>query len=602
MKKAKAALLWIITAVICVFIAWEIATEIFPQPQFTVDLAEARSQVVTIYTYHDQGTPFPATLTGPDSYACDIPQGYWKNAYHLEFTVDPANNRVLSATINGEAAKREQIVHVSEVAFNSDPYVNTVVLHTSEIELITAIVFICLLIVLLLICLCVKKEIDCNTSGNSLLKTLLSGGTALHYIGKKTRFWALLSIVLSCAIAVGCDVDMFIGTMNLKNYGVNIYQLHATINQRYQIQTIGWPYNIPMLLFYDIGTFPAALFKKMFDVRSYHLWQYLMYKAINATLLMATIIGILSFLEKKKAISEKKIKTAFIWSFFNPVTYYVAIVFIQLDIFPICCLTLACLLLAENRTPVLAGILLAVGMFCKTQGIIVLPLVLILLFFVFLHASGKIEKIRVFKTILFTLITAVLFLLPNLIKGTPLSLLGQYMPHMGRIFYTTIPYAPNVFLYITPMVLILAIIAILIHLNFSTSKYAALVCVQYMIAAIILLFSFSMLSTPSLLLYCIAAFTVEYAFATDNLQRSILGGLSVLTVLDYAFAPEGDVLGLLRYFNFPYTFTNISSLLSGTNKGVIYTSLLFTIAHSTMLALGIYFCRKAMNSLHIDLD
>lgn len=48
----------LITAIICIYVSSMIATAYFPQPQFTIDLTDYATNGVTIYTYHNEGTPF----------------------------------------------------------------------------------------------------------------------------------------------------------------------------------------------------------------------------------------------------------------------------------------------------------------------------------------------------------------------------------------------------------------------------------------------------------------------------------------------------------------------------------------------------------------
>lgn len=595
MKKVRTTLLWIITAAICAYIAWGITVELFPQPQFTVELAEAQNQAVTVYTYHDQGTPFPATLTGPDTYVCDIPQGYWKNAYHLEFTVDPANNRVLSASINGETVNPRHIVQVAE--FNSSsPYCSTVVITTGEAAIKSLIMFCAVLAVLLALCLIVRREIKSSGYGN-IGKAILCGGSALKYIGKSTLLFAVIAIMLSCLIAVGCDIDTIIGTMNLYGSGVNIYQYQATIDLRYQIVMPLWPYNLPLTMFYFLGTLPLSLCRSLYSCGTYHIFHYLIYKLLNGMLLAAVVIGILSFLEKRGYIAGKKCRSVFLWSFFNPVVFYVAVVFLQADPFPMCCLALGCLLLADKQTPVLSGILLGTGLACKMQNLLMLPMVLVLMLFLLLKKQPGPTRAAALKTALVTAFILAVWMMPNLKPNAPLAVMFQYLPLSERVWWTAIQYTPTVFLQFTPGILILIMIADLLRVHLGASDEAMTMNALYMFGAIVLLYSFSMLSTPSTYIHTLAAFTLCNVFAKDRFQRLLIAGLSALIVFEVMFTSVGDVLRLTNMFGLTTSFAAIEQAVQAAGGGVKFGSLLFTISHAAMLAFGLYFYRSAVRSI-----
>ena len=595
MKKVCTALLWVITAAVCAFVAWGTAIELFPQPQFTVELAEAQNKVFTVYTYHDQGTAFPAETTGPDSYACDIPQGYWKDAYHLEFTVDPVNNRILSAGINGEAVTPRHIVHVADINYGL-PYSSTAVITTGEVTVKNVIIFCVVLAVLLALCLIVKREIAASGFG-TLGKTLLCGGSAVRAIGKKGFFWALAGVILSCLIAVGSDINVTIGNFRLAGDGVNIYQYQATMDQRYQISVLLWPYNPPMLMAYFLGTLPMQLWHPA--ASGYHIVCYLIFKLLNGVLILVTVVGILSFLEKRGMIAREKCRSVFLWSFFNPLVFYVAVIYIQLDIFPACCLALGCLLFAEKKTPVLAGILLAVGLSCKMQCFLLIPPVLVVLLCVLIRKEKE-DRIVAWKMAVGLVITLMIFLASTLKPGVPVELIRQYNPQAERAWWTSILYVPNVYFLITPAVLICAMIADMVHLDLQKRPETLAMNTLYMFGAIVLLFSFSILSTPSTLIHCLAAFTLLNILAKDHLQRLMIGGLSILMVFEVMFGAVGDVTRLLSFVGFPYTFTALEQHLSGTDQGIRFYTLLFTISHAAMLTYGVLFCKKAIDTLRSD--
>lgn len=590
----KKILKWTVAVLICAYVAMGLTAELFPQPQFTVEMAEAQNQVVTVYTYHDQGAAFPATLTGQDSYVCDIPEGYWKNAYHLEFTVDPANNRVLSAVINGKDAKPSQIVYPADLLARYWPYESTAIIRTAEITLKGVLVFGGIFLLLGMFCLAVRREVsisDFKTTG----KALACGGSALKYIGKRAYIWMLIGVLVTFVLPVGNDIDGIIGTMNLSRGGISYYQYAATMDLRRYIDFPSFPYNLSLLLFYNLCTLPLALGKSYFAVGEYHVLHYLWYKILNGVLIFTTITCILSFLERHEYIPGSRCRSSLLWSFFNPLVFYVAVIFIQLDALPICCLTIGCLLLAEGQTPWLSGSLLGVGLTCKTQSLMLFPLVVILFLFVFIKEHKGKQLRENLKALVAWGIAAGAFLLPNLLKSAPVHVMLQFVPQKGRIWWTYIPYTADVFLYMTPAVLISVMIVDLLHLKTYDSKNVAAINVLYMFAAVVLLFSCSILATPSTYIITLAAFTLCNALTGDNLHRALLNGMSLFMTVEQQLN-EVSPFKLLNRLGWPGNFTTVIQTI--TENGIPYVSLIFTISHVSMAVFGIYFCKIAVSMLH----
>ncbi len=586
-----------ITILVCAYIALTITNAFFPQPQFTIDLNDSRN--ITAYTYHNQGTAFPLEHVGDNHYRGQIPQGYWEKAYQLEIITNPETSRILGAEVNGSIVDSRSIVHIYDITGFEGELLRTVMIRVPEFTVKNVALFAAIFLCFLILSVSIKKELVGEGIKN-VCSVLLYDGSALQVIGGKALVVAFIGIVATALIAVGCDIDVIIGDMNLYGSGVDIYQLEATINQRLQFELTMWSYNIPMLIFYFIGTLSTVIGKPFFNPEAYHIGYYLVYKILNGVLLMATVVSVLSFLLKHRYISEKSCKSAFFWSLFNPVTFYVAIIFVQLDAFPAYCLTLGILLLVEMRFPLLAGVLLGVGLSCKQQNYLLFPLVAFMIFYMIVK-HGKKYCLSLLKFVTMWVVSLGVCLLPNFWGGTPMWLMGQYTPQSERAWWTTIQYAPSLFFLITPAVLVFIMIANLLHMDLRKTSEAVAINTLYMFGAIVLLFSFSIISTPSTLIQCMAAFTLCYAFSRDGLQRLMIGGLSILMVFEVMFSSVGDIFRLLGYWNFPYTFTEVEQRLAGTDEGIRYVSLLFTISHAAMLVYGMYFYRKACSSLRADL-
>lgn len=592
----KKIILRLIAVIICMLVALACTTDLFPQPQFTVDMSEVQmSQDVYVYTYHNQGTCFSTELVRENTYSCDIETGYWKNNYHLEITIDPSSNHVISASINGKVVKSKQIVHIDEI-ITSPPYQSTAVIIAREVTAKCVLTFIIFFASLLILCKIVSCEVKLNCHG-TLVKTLLCGGSAINFIKKRDVAIAFVGVILSSVFAVGCDINVIIGNMTLVGKGINIYQYIATMDQRYQIQNLMWPYGQPMLLAYFIGTLPLQLGK--YNFWEYNLSCYLFYKILHGSLIAVLIISVLSFLLNNKIIKAKECRSVFLWSFFNPLVFYVAIIFIQIDIFPALCLTLGCLVLSNKSAPILAGTLLGIGISCKMQCFLLAPIV-ILLFLCGLFRRDKLERLNAMKAGTAFIFVLIIFMSPALKANLPVSLMIQCTPQADRAWWTVIQYTEDIYFFITPGILICAMIANMINID-RKKRSETLACnALYMYGAIVLLFSFSIKSTPSTLIHCLAAFTLINVAAKDNLQRLMIGGLSILAVFEVMFTTIGDISGLLPYIGIPYTFTALVESLYGTDKWLRFFGLLFTISHAAMLTYGLLFCKKGIDVLKLD--
>jgi len=115
-----------------------------------------------------------------------------------------------------------------------------------------------------------------------------------------------------------------------------------------------------------------------YDAAGYHFAEAVLIKVLNTGLLSLTILGILSFLLDERLIEERQAKTIYYWSVFHPLTYWIAVVYIQLDAFPVYCITLGFLLLNKcHKMWMISAVMIAAGVSAKSQELLVMPVVLL---------------------------------------------------------------------------------------------------------------------------------------------------------------------------------------------------------------------------------
>lgn len=576
---------WCLVGIVSVILALGITCAFFPQPQFIIELEDNRA---TIYTYHNQGTSFSMKKNNATCFEGHIPFGYWEKPYDI--VIETNGNKIVSARINDKTINNRNIIRIKDIAGFGTDFLNTSVIKTNELNAGNIIIFIAIFTLLMYLAYRIMIEVK-----NLLVQNSLPVYTIVQSISwKKMAGMVGLVVVLSGFFAVGSDIDVIIGVMNLTGRGIDIYQLEAACNQRLQIGLLVWPYNLPMLLFYFIATIPTMLGFPFFEVGNYHILYYLVYKIINSILLFLTIVGVLGMAASYKHIESQKCNSTIYWSLFNPITFYVAIIYIQLDIFPACCIAWAVLLLINKKCPVLTGILFGVGISCKQQNILLAPVILFLIYFLLMKDISKGRKIEKGNraVAIVTITTTMLALLPNFLGNTPLNLMMKYNPQGERVWWTSITYAPNLYFLITPAILIFFVLINLFRINLQMSEKAVAVNSLLMMGVVVLTFSFSIMSTPSTLLHSIAAFTLVYVFAEDDFQRLLIFSFSFLLVVEVMCASYGDILRLLGDIGGP-SFTSIERKLIGTEEGVRYSSLIFTVSHSAMLAYSLLFFKYA---------
>ena len=435
------------------------------------------------------------------------------------------------------------------------------------------------------------------TSKDRFFKVVYSK-LGIENIGKKPIIISFVITAISIIIYHGCDLVPLVETMKLSSSGTDIYQLFACLNKYKDIELFLWQYDGMMLAFYKLVSCISYLPFK-FDVNSYHWGYTILYKFVNIILLNLTAISLVSFMLAHNIIPREKSKNIYLWTVLNPVTFYVAVVFIQFDALPLYLFTLGVLLLDNiEDNKILPFLLIVFGISCKIPMMMVMPVIGMMgLYFLLKSRGDKLKKLALYFLFFFVMLL-VIFLTPRILHS-PLGVAYSGMRAAQRMWWTTVQYAPVVYLFVTVMVI--EIICLLNYVKFNL-KVRVVDLIQnslLIVAAIIYGFSFSVLSTPGIFIITLPAFAFIYARMEDNLQRFIFGFGGLFMVVYVLFSSIGDISATSVFFGGKAYFVEIEQMYAGTQTGTQINSVLHTVSNSAMLGYAIIFFKEAGKHLKI---
>ncbi|MFA9463375.1 MAG: hypothetical protein ACERKN_03675 [Velocimicrobium sp.] len=574
------------------YISYQFVNIIMPDNQFVFDTSESEIGNISLYAYHKGGIKFDLQKMDDKTYFVNVDKKIYGKEYKIYVDTD-ANHSIKSVMLNDNLVdkKSNNFYKISDLTSFSY-YTNLVVIRERNLGMKKLVLIV--LIFLIFSCIFSFTYYYTKKRNHKFWEKFIYSSSSLKLIGYKPILLSVLITLLSIIIYHGCDLNSIADSIVMQQKGVDVYQLIASVDTIKGVGMKLWSYDFVMLIFYDLSMTINRLFLPLFNPNSYHIVQVVLFKIVNILLMNLTILAILSFLYDEGYIKEKsKIRTIYFWSIFNPLTFYISILFIQLDAFPAYCLTIGILLLSKLKNNYcLSALFLTWGIASKTQLFLVIPVILLLIFF------EAVKNKRLFWQYYFFLIINVSFCLviPRLANTTIKYALSN-IPQAERAWFTVIQYAPQVYLYITIFFLVLFMLFNVFHINLEIEINNFILSTLYYIAIICLLLSFSILSTPSTMIQTLAAFVLIFTFSKDNLQRFFIALFALLIVFSEMFGSVGDITASLRFFGKTSLFVQFEAALGTSPQGVKWISVLFTIAHSAMLAYAIYFYQKSQEVL-----
>lgn len=569
--KGKTCAVWIVILLLGLYFANFFSNILTPQKQLYLDTDSLSQNVVTAFVFGE--TPQILEQEADSHYRGSV--SIDSHSYQLDVTTNEM--QVENCIINGVEYPLISVARYTTSGF----YSNTYCVQLKEANPARAFVFGLFLLVFVSALLGVFREITQSKSGISVL-TYSSAG--VRAIGKKPIIISFVVALISLVFYYGCDLNVISESIIMWQKGIDIYQLDACINEYKHMELYMWQYEGAMLAGYSLPSYLVYPLITFFRPEAYHWVQAVAYKLINILLINGTVLTVLSFLIEKKAVKESQAKSIYYFSVFNPLTFWIALIFIQFDMLPIYCITLGVLLLARVKEyPLTGAFVLGYGLSCKVTGLMLLPSVCFLLVSLFVSFHNLRKSLLCYGAV-FAATVFLLFFVPR-VTNSPIHLAFHAVPQANRIWYTVFPYVHDLlFVYVAIAGLVFVFLQSTMEWNIKSTLEEYLVKTLLMFAVITLVFSALTISTPSFYLTTLPAFVLFSAYSVNNYERLLKSAFSILSVASFFLRPEGDITATMKFFGYQPIFTQLLSKFEEQGLAVQWNSLLFTLSVAAMLA------------------
>lgn len=583
MKSKIKTIIFVVLGIMLSYYMSNIFTQILsPKLQFFVDASKyCEDNSLQIFRYDKEGED----VKSADGINYNYETTYGEKRIKLKFQF--LNNNVIDCHINDY--KNDNIKNISKyttVAGYSNVFCIITDIVDAKHNIIWCFLFIVFLVGELYVALKIIKR-KCDPYW------LIYSKTSLDYIGIKPIVFSFIITVGSLLIYYGCDLQVISESIIMWQKGIDIYQLFASLNKYKGISLYMWQYDGAMLAGYGLPNLFLTPFLHFFHPENYHWMQAFVYKMFNMLLCNLTVLSIISYFIDCKKITKKKAKEVYFWSIFNPITFYVAIIFIQFDMLPVYCITLGVLLFRKNESKyvVMSAIMIAYGIATKMTSWMFIPFIAFFVVWI-ICKTRNLKNMSIF-IIVSGLFLSILCILPRLLD-TPIKRAFTKLPQSERIWFTTLAYVDSavyVYLAIAALVFIFIINICKVNLNWKLEEVIEYILI--MMGVVTLIFSGITLSTPSFYLNTLPAFALMYLYCNDNFERLIKAMFAILIGTSYLFLPEGDITASLYFFGKQPIFTAVANYMNEHGAMVKWQSTLFTISVATMLAYAYIFGKMA---------
>ena len=568
--KVRVCVEWIAMVLLCLYFANFFSNMISPQRQLFLD-TDSLNQSSSVMAFVYKENPQTLTADGENNYVGEIDVN--GKSYHLNVTTSGAE--IQSCFVNGKAQKLIPIKRYTISQYYYNTFCVDLPITDSHKMLWAGALFFAFSWLLCKI----RQEVRKSEDG---LAVLTYSGTAVKAIGRKPIIVSFVVALVSAGIFYGCDLQVISESIVMWQKGIDIYQLDACINSYKNMELYMWQYEGAMLAGYGLPSYLSYPFLTFFRPDHYHWIQSIEYKLINMLLINGTVLSVLSFLLDKGLIRNRQAKLVYYFSVFNPMIFWIAIIFIQFDMLPIYLVTLGILLISKARQePITAAFFLGYGISCKVTELMFFPSICLLLVSLFFAYKGCRKEILGLMTC-FIIIVTVLMLLPRTLE-TPIKLAFHALPQANRIWYTFFPYITNaVYLYVAIAGLIFAFMHSALTWNVRGSLEEHLIKTLLMLGIITFVFSSLTISTPSFYLTALPSFVILSSRCENAYELFLKNIFSVLIVVCFLFGPVGDVTATLQFFGKQPIFSPVFRLAEEAGISVQWNSLLFTISVASM--------------------
>ena len=576
-EKLKKGIAYGIIILISLYISFIVSNLIFPKYQIFIDLEPYEQDNKVLIGVHGQDLVQYEVLNNKVNYDMKI----LDENYNIKFNID--NNEINSLTINDkEFTKVVKISSYTENKYYKDTYCiklnKTSIKHYISFGIIT-IVFVVILY------LVYKSLFDKGKYNHKLIYS----DSSIKAIGKKPIIISFVVAILSMVLYVGCDLTVISESVIMYVKGIDFYQMFSCLNEYKGVSLLMWQYDSGMLVGYSIPAYITFPLLKFFNPSGYHWVQVFEYKMFNMLLINLLVLAVISFLIDKKLLKKEKAKKIYYLSVFNPLTFYVAIWFLQFDMLPAYLIILGVLLmdnLKDNKY--ISGLLIAFALGCKMTMWMFIPSILALAFYLLLKEKKLLDLLKYGAVVI--LVVAIM-LLCSRVFNSPIANALADIDQSKRIWFTAFAYLSGVFLYLAILGLLITFIINYHDITLKVPKVNMILITLLSFGAITMIFSFGTVSTPSFWLQTLGAFIILFAIKDDNYTLTMLMCFAFLVVVQYAFLPEGDVTASLKFINKEPIFTLVKNKAIEIGEFEKYQSILFTVSQSAMLGFTIIFSK-----------
>lgn len=527
-----------------------------------------------------------------DNYYFSILSGYYPDSFFLQLSAEKNIQKVKVEKNNMDIDAK--IINISKFTLENsgyDPYTVIEVENKSILYKLPYEVALSLLLALL------GYFSLRNIPFKSFKYIFVYSPSVFKHLKRKDLILISLFLLITTFTVVGVDGRSLFNALNLNAHGVNLYQFQVCKRVITNFEFPEFPYNPNMLLFWSPVTFLwGKITLSAPIIKGYPFVQIFIIKFLNYIFGILTTLSIFSFLLDQKIISNKYIRPIMYLSILNPVFYYIAILFVQIDTFAMYLMTLGILLLMKAKQNLYVSVfLITFALLTKMQMFLFYPIVVFLIILTIIknYESWAQRITSLLKVILFHVIYIACFFAVFYQPKQDLRLLLSAFKQTDRIWFTNIQYISNLYLLFS---FSLPILVLIINYIFVTSKLNQLQLILnalFMIGCINLMFNFSILSTPSFVLHSYPALILLLCLNKDYITRIFITLFSGLIVFFYCISDFGDISRVVTFWRRePIITTKLAALPELTNSRLMSGA--FSISLAAQFGFGVIFLYMAL--------
>ena len=412
---------------------------------------------------------------------------------------------------------------------------------------------------------------------------------------------SFIVLLLTMFFVTGCDARVITDVLRWFSRDINIYQLQVNTKNLLNITYVQFPYNPISLISYGlIFKIFGPIINNLPVVFGFQYLHIFFIKIINWLFINITILSIISYIAEKKKISEKKKVLLYYLSFFNPITFYVAFLFVQIDALSLMLLTLGFLNIGKINEDNYSGLLyLLLGIFIKLQLLIIMPIALITIVIV-LFREKNVKKIikRLITIIIISLIVFVLSFAIHYIIKTPFNLIVSNLEQAERIYYTLLPYMGTISLMISVLLIGLSLYSYAFNMKSTINDFDLTKINLFYLMILVFALSASIVPTPSIYVLSLPFFVVLFAEEKDWYRILMIYIMSIGIVVLPMLSDYGNITYMFSLTHKGDLLSDFISKLSDASLIKFY-NIVFSVSTVSMIAyiiLGIKEARKILDS------